>query len=60
LLKGYQRMLQTKFGDHPSISSVEEVDKSFILVKRPLKGSNQINISKIDKRLPNNAQDKVW
>jgi hypothetical protein len=29
LIKDYLRMLQTKFGDHPSISSAEEVVKDF-------------------------------
>jgi hypothetical protein len=28
--------------------------------KRPLKGANKNNISKLDKRLPKNAKDKVW
>jgi hypothetical protein len=27
---------------------------------RPLKGAKQINMSKLDKRLPENDTDKVW
>jgi hypothetical protein len=30
-----------------------------VQLKQPLKGANQINISKFDKRLPKNATDKV-
>jgi hypothetical protein len=52
-------MLQTKFGDHPWIRSLEADVKRYFyfMLKRPLKGANQIDMSKFDKRLPKNATD---
>jgi hypothetical protein len=56
-------MLQTKLGDHPSICSVEiDIYKgiSIFSLSGPLKGPNQIHMSKLDIRLPKNATDKDW
>jgi hypothetical protein len=51
----------TKFGDHLSIISVGNVQRFFYFwLKWPLKGANQINMSKLDKSVPKNATDKVW
>jgi hypothetical protein len=53
----------TKFGDHPSIISVgNDVQRFFplFLLMWPLKGANQIIMSKLDKKVPKNATDKVW
>jgi hypothetical protein len=53
-------MLQTKFGDLPSIICVEiDIKRYFYLeLLRPLKGANQNNISKLDKRLIRMLQTK--
>jgi hypothetical protein len=55
-------MLQTKFGDHPSFTSVQACLKVFLFlaIEAPTKGANQINMSKFDKSLIKNATDKVW
>jgi hypothetical protein len=54
-------MLQTKFGDHSSISSIEVDVRSFFqfLALETLKGVNQINMNTLGLRLPKNATDKV-
>jgi hypothetical protein len=52
----------TKFGDHLSIISVGNDVRRFFLILAlvaPI-GANQIDISKLDKRVPKNATDKVW
>jgi hypothetical protein len=46
-------MLQTTFGDHSLISSAGRI-LNFDF------SANQINMSKLDKRLSNNATEKVW
>jgi hypothetical protein len=51
-------MLQTKFGDRPSIFSVGDYVKRFFIFS--FKWANQINLNKLDKRLLKNATDKVW
>jgi hypothetical protein len=54
-------MNATKFGDHLSIISVgNDVQRFFFYFKLywPLKGANQINVSKLDKRLPKMLQIK--
>jgi hypothetical protein len=63
LIKDYPRLvriLQTKFGDHQSISG-DDVQSFFFIFSfsGPFKGANQINMSEFDKRLPQNARDKV-
>jgi hypothetical protein len=62
VIKGYPKMLQKKFGDYLSISSVVEDVLMFFYfyLKQPPKGANQFNMSKLDKSLPNYATDKVW
>jgi hypothetical protein len=51
-------MLQTKFGDHPSISSVVGDVKMFFLFLAL--ATNQSHISKFYKRPHRNATDKSW
>jgi hypothetical protein len=56
-------MLKTKFCDLTFIGSVEDEEDIFFSIFRfsgPLKGSNKMNTSKFDKRLPKNDTDKVW
>jgi hypothetical protein len=52
----------TTFGDHLSIITVgNDVQKFFYFwLDWLLKGANQINMSKLDKRPPKNDTDKVW
>jgi hypothetical protein len=50
-----KRMLQTKFGDHPSIISVGDDVQSFSSSIISLNGANQINMNKLDKRLHKKA-----
>jgi hypothetical protein len=55
-------MPQTKLGDHLFIISVGNDVQRFFLFKlwQSLKGASRINMSKLDKRLPKNATEKVW
>jgi hypothetical protein len=49
-------MFPTKSGDHPSIILVWDD----VFYFWPLKGANQINMSKLDKRLIKNAFSTRW
>jgi hypothetical protein len=53
-------MLQTKFGDHPSVISVgNDVQKSFYFkLYWPLKGAKQMNRSILVEKVPNMLQTK--
>jgi hypothetical protein len=53
-------MLQTKFGDHPSISSVEDVLRFFYFkLCWPLKGANWNDMSKFKSDCHNDATDQI-
>jgi hypothetical protein len=51
-------MLQTKFGDHPSISSVEADVLRYSCFKQSLKGANPIYMSTLDKHYQRMLQTK--
>jgi hypothetical protein len=55
------KMLQIKFGDHQSITSVKGDALRYFFFKLYMaqKGANQINMTKLDKRLLKNSTDKI-